>query len=79
MASEAVVLRDDRGAQVLRMDLAGRGRFALVHRADLIARTSSLARIYNMLLDVGKNREIATRSVHGQRFVAIGRLKASEW
>lgn len=36
-ASGAVVLRDHRkGAQVLRMDLSGKGRFALVHRADII-------------------------------------------
>ncbi|WP_116131085.1 FAD-dependent monooxygenase [Tropicimonas sp. IMCC34043] len=38
MASNGAVLRDfARGAEVLRLDLTGFGRFGLVHRADLIA------------------------------------------
>lgn len=54
LPSRAVVLRDHRrGAQVLRMDLAGRGPFWLVHRADLIAALAQGARAAGVQIVTG--------------------------
>ena len=63
MASGAVVLRDRSGAQVLRMDLSGRGRFALVHRADLIALLERAARAAGVEIVTGARVEAATAAV----------------
>jgi salicylate hydroxylase len=53
-ASAAVLLRDHAaGAEVLRMDLSGRGRFALVHRADLIALLAEGARAAGVEIRTG--------------------------
>jgi len=54
MASRAVVLRGHRrGRAVLRMELAGRGRFALIHRADLIALLEAGARDAGVTIETG--------------------------
>ena len=43
------------------------------HRTDLVAGTGGLACLDDMFLDVGKDREIVTHRVEGQRLVAIRR------
>ena len=54
MESAAVVLRGHRrGREVLRMDLTGRGRFALIHRADLIALLEDGARAAGVTIETG--------------------------
>ena len=55
MESGAVVLREHRRADpVLRMSLAGRGRFALVHRADLISVLERGAREAGCAVETGR-------------------------
>lgn len=54
LASGAVVLREHAaGRQVLRLDLAGRGRFSLIHRADLIAVLEEGAREAGATIETG--------------------------
>lgn len=60
MASGAVVLRDPAGRRVLRMPLEGRGRFALVHRADLIDVLERGAREAGVSIELGTRVEAAT-------------------
>ena len=58
MASKAVVLRDyRRGRPVVRLDLQGRGRFALVHRADLIALLADAADAAGVVVETGRRVE----------------------
>lgn len=63
--SAAVVLRDAAGRRVLRMPLAGRGRFALVHRADLIAVLERGAREAGVTIELGARVEAVTLGERG--------------
>ncbi|RDC74478.1 monooxygenase [Rhodovulum sp. 12E13] len=63
--SAAVVLRDAAGRRVLRMALAGRGRFALVHRADLIAVLERGAREAGVTIELGARVEALTLGERG--------------
>jgi salicylate hydroxylase len=63
--SAAVLLRDAAGRRVLRMPLAGRGRFALVHRADLIAVLERGAREAGVTIELGARVEAVTLGERG--------------
>jgi salicylate hydroxylase len=55
--SRAIVLRDRAGRVVIRLPLAGRGRFGLVHRADLVAVLRDGAREAGVTLETGARVE----------------------
>ncbi len=75
-ASDAVVLRDVAGRRVLRMALAGRGRFALVHRADLIGVLERGARAAGVAIETGARVEGVTLEPRGAAVQVAGR---GEW
>jgi salicylate hydroxylase len=64
-ASAAVVLRDQAGRRVLRMPLEAQGRFALVHRADLIEVLEQGAREAGVTIELGARVAAVTLGERG--------------